>query len=49
VDKLVKVGEKAPVFKAQAYVQGKIRPINTEEMLGKWVVLCFYPGDFTFV
>ncbi len=46
---MVKVGEKAPVFKAQAYVQGKIRPINTEEMLGKWVVLCFYPGDFTFV
>jgi len=46
---MVKVGKKAPDFAAPAYHQGKFVSVKLSEHLGKWVVLCFYPGDFTFV
>ncbi len=46
---MIKVGKKAPDFSAPAYLNGKFVNINLSEYLGKWVVLCFYPGDFTFV
>jgi len=46
---MIKVGRKAPDFSAPAYLNGKFVNINLSEYLGKWVVLCFYPGDFTFV
>jgi peroxiredoxin (alkyl hydroperoxide reductase subunit C) len=46
---MIKVGQKAPDFTAPAYQQGKFINIKLSEYLGKWVVLCFYPGDFTFV
>jgi len=42
-------GMKAPDFKAQAFWKGKIKEISLSDYAGKWVVLCFYPGDFTFV
>lgn len=44
-----KVGKPAPDFEASAYVDGGFRNITLSEFKGKWVVLCFYPGDFTFV
>ena len=46
---IIKVGQKAPDFSAPAYFQGKFVNVKLSEFLGKWVVLCFYPGDFTFV
>lgn len=46
---MVKVGGKAPDFASPAYIQGKFAQIKLSDYLGKWVVLCFYPGDFTFV
>ena len=46
---LAKVGKPAPEFKANAYRQGKYLQVNLADHKGKWVVLCFYPGDFTFV
>mgnify|MGYP006301011181 CR=1 FL=1 len=49
VKKMIEVGKKAPDFAAPAYYQGKFVSVNLSEYLGKWVVLCFYPGDFTFV
>ena len=45
----VKVGGKAPDFQAPAYHQGKFTTVKLSDHLGKWVLLCFYPGDFTFV
>jgi len=45
----VKVGHKAPDFEAPAYQGGKFGQVKLSDYLGKWVVLCFYPGDFTFV
>ncbi len=47
--KMIMVGQKAPDFTAPAYYKGKFANITLSEYLGKWVVLCFYPGDFTFV
>ena len=47
--KMIKVGQKAPDFTAPAYHKGKFISVQLSEYLGKWVVLCFYPGDFTFV
>jgi len=46
---MVTVGKKAPDFTSPAYHQGKFVSIKLSEYLGKWVILCFYPGDFTFV
>ncbi len=46
---MIKVGRKAPDFSAPAYLNGKFVNIKLSEYPGKWVVLCFYPGDFTFV
>ncbi len=48
-DNMIKVGKPAPSFTAPAYYQGKFVSIDLEEYRGKWVLLCFYPGDFTFV
>ena len=46
---MIQVGKKAPDFTAPAYFNGGFTTINLSDYLGKWVVLCFYPGDFTFV
>lgn len=45
------VGKKAPLFKAQAVVNGMdIVDFNLEDYIGdKYIVLFFYPKDFTFV
>jgi len=43
------VGRPAPDFVAPAYRQGKFTQVKLSDYLGKWVMLCFYPGDFTFV
>jgi peroxiredoxin (alkyl hydroperoxide reductase subunit C) len=45
-----KVGHPAPDFEATAYVGEKgFAPVKLSDYKGKWIVLCFYPGDFTFV
>ena len=46
---MIKVGKPAPDFSAPGYYQGKFMNFNLSEYKGKWVLLCFYPGDFTFV
>ena len=46
---MIQVGKKAPDFTAPGYQQGKFINVTLSEYLGKWVLLCFYPGDFTFV
>lgn len=49
VHTMIKVGQKAPDFAAPGYQKGEFININLSDYLGKWVLLCFYPGDFTFV
>jgi len=43
------VGQKAPEFTAPAYYRGGFTTVKLADYVGKWVLLCFYPGDFTFV
>jgi peroxiredoxin (alkyl hydroperoxide reductase subunit C) len=45
----IQIGEKAPDFKAEAYFQGMTRAIQLSQYRGQWVLLLFYPGDFTIV
>lgn len=45
----VGVGQKAPDFTAPAYYRGGFTTVKLSDYLGKWVLVCFYPGDFTFV
>ena len=47
---LARVGKEAPDFEASAYTQGVgFKNIKLSDYRGRWVLLCFYPGDFTFV
>jgi alkyl hydroperoxide reductase subunit AhpC len=39
----------APLFSAGAVIDGQISYVNLDDYKGKWVVLFFYPKDFTFV
>lgn len=46
---MIKVGKPAPEFTAPGFYDGKFVETKISEYKGKWLVLCFYPGDFTFV
>lgn len=46
---MARVGKPAPDFEASAFVDGGFKNIKLSDYKGKWVILCFYPGDFTFV
>ena len=46
---MIKIGKKAPDFSAPAFHKDKFISVKLSDYLGKWVLLCFYPGDFTFV
>lgn len=47
---MIKVAEKAPNFYgATAYHKNNFVKISLNDYRGKWVVLFFYPRDFTFV
>lgn len=46
---MLQVGQKAPEFKADAVVGESFKSISLADYKGKWVVLFFYPLDFTFV
>jgi alkyl hydroperoxide reductase subunit AhpC len=47
---MIQVGQKAPDFKASAVLEnGEFKDISLSDYKGKYVVLFFYPLDFTFV
>lgn len=46
---IARVGKPAPDFEAMAYHAGGFKHIKLSDYKGQWVLLCFYPGDFTFV
>jgi peroxiredoxin (alkyl hydroperoxide reductase subunit C) len=45
----VSVGKEAPAFRAEAYHQGLDIEIRLRDYRGRWVVIFFYPADFTCV
>ena len=46
---MVNIGDKAPDFQEDAFINKDIKKIKLTDYTGKWVVLFFYPADFTFV
>ncbi|MCL4374154.1 MAG: peroxiredoxin [Candidatus Marsarchaeota archaeon] len=48
---MIEIGEQAPEISANAYFpdQKDIKEFDLKQYRGKWVILAFYPGDFTFV
>jgi peroxiredoxin 2/4 len=45
----VALGRQAPPFSLDAVVGNEFKKINLSDYKGKWVVLLFYPLDFTYV
>jgi len=47
----IQIGQPAPDFQADAWIRGAHGPrkVALSEYRGKWVVLFFYPRDFTFI
>ena len=43
------INEPAPKFEAKAFHNEQIVDIRLDDYKGKWVVLFFYPADFTFI
>jgi len=46
---MIKINEHAPSFKANAFHKDHIDTIDSDKYRGKWLILFFYPADFTFV
>lgn len=47
---VARVGGEAIDFEANAFIADVgFRPVKLSDYKGKWIVICFYPGDFTFV
>lgn len=46
---MVNINDKAPEFTEDAFVNGEIKKISLSDYKEKWVILFFYPADFTFV
>lgn len=44
-----RVGKPAPDFELTAFQGAGFKNIRLSDYKGKWIVVCFYPGDFTFV
>jgi peroxiredoxin (alkyl hydroperoxide reductase subunit C) len=43
------IGQTIPEGTFQTFHKEEIRPIALESYRGRWLVLVFYPGDFTFI
>lgn len=45
----IKIGEAVSNFEAEAFHHEEVRKIRLSDYKGKWVILLFYPADFTFI
>jgi alkyl hydroperoxide reductase subunit AhpC len=46
---LLRIGDQAPDFKVRGIVGGQVGEYSLASYRGKWLVLFFYPADFTFI
>lgn len=44
-----RVGKPAPDFELTAFQGEGFKNVRLSDYKGKWIVVCFYPGDFTYV
>jgi alkyl hydroperoxide reductase subunit AhpC len=46
---MIRIGDKAPAFKVKGIFQGVVSDYSLGMYEGQWLVLFFYPADFTFI
>src|SRR3989344_5165091 len=46
---MVKIGKKVQNFQAEAFIVDKTKKVKLSDFKGKWIVMLFYPADFTFI
>jgi NADH-dependent peroxiredoxin subunit C len=46
---MIKINQTAPDFFEDSFIDGEIKKIRLSDYKGKWVILFFYPADFTFI
>jgi len=46
---MIQIGQKIEDFTTEAFHDGETKKINLSDYKGKWVIMLFYPADFTFV
>lgn len=46
---LVRMDEQAPKFSLPAYYRGREIRVALSDFYGSWLLMIFYPSDFTFV
>ncbi len=46
---MMQIGQKIPNLELEALYNNEIKKVRLSKLKGKWIVLIFYPGDFTFV
>ena len=45
----VRVGETVPDYEFETFYKGDVKPMKFSDFRGKWLIVMFYPADFTFV
>ena len=46
---MIKINDRAPSFLTEAFHENEVKKINCTDYKGKWVIVMFYPADFTFI
>lgn len=46
---MIELGKKPPGFNLKGVLRGKVSDYSLDSYKGKWLVLFFYPADFTFI
>jgi NADH-dependent peroxiredoxin subunit C len=46
---MVHIGSPIPEFELEAFYQNEFKKIKLSDFRGKWLIMLFYPADFTFV
>ena len=47
--KMISIGDKIPDIELEALHDNTIKKVKFSKLKGRWLVLLFYPGDFTFI
>ncbi|MEM4357961.1 MAG: alkyl hydroperoxide reductase subunit C [Candidatus Pacearchaeota archaeon] len=46
---MIKINEQIPDFELEAFQNNEVKKIKLSDYRGKWLILIFYPADFTFI
>ncbi len=46
---MVKIGQSVPALEGKAFYQNDEKKLRLTDYKGKWLVMLFYPADFTFI